>query len=219
MGAPPPTQPAAEPGGNAQNSLGTIAYVDPSNPTPNINVVRPNLYTPAVAAHESAHNWQNSRNQDFVSNIRANEPTTPSLSDYNYGGVPGLTANPLKSIGNYNPEQQASMVGDLTQAQSQLKPGMAPAQLQAWDNKKNALERPIQQLKDIPAPDNSLASRADAWLNQRPIGQMLSNHGASNPFELVKGIFSPPSMPTAPQAIPGAPSVALGYANPSKLAR
>jgi hypothetical protein len=195
----------ADPGGNDQPGIGTVAYVNPSNPSPNINVVRPNLFTPSVAAHEMTHNWQNSRNQQFVNNTQAMEPLNPGLKDYDYGGVSGLQANPLKSIGNYNPEQQASMVENLTKAQSQLSPNMNRAQLQNWDTQKNALERPIQQLKDIPPADTSLLGRIDARLQGNPISYLRS--------------FISPSMPAAPQAIPGAPSVALGYANRSKLVR
>jgi hypothetical protein len=190
-----------DPGGNAQN-MGTVAYVDPSNPQPNINVVNPGLFTPAVAAHEMTHNYQNSRNAAFVQNTQAMQPTTGNTSNYDYGGVAGLLSNPLKSIGNYNPEQQASMVQNLTQAQSQLPANPTRAQLQQWDVTKNALERPIQQLKDIPPADTSMLGRISSSLQGDPIGYLRQ--------------FLSPSLPAAPQAVPGPPSAALGYALKSR---
>lgn len=193
------------------NDPRALAYVDPSQANPTINVVRPNLYTPAIAAHEATHLFQNTRNQAFQNNMRALAPVAGDRSAYNYGGVPGIQAHPMKSIGQYNHEQQAQMVQDLTQAQQGLRPNMTPARLQQWDTTKTTLERPIRQLQMIPGPDTTVASRGDNWLN---------NHGiAGNPLQTLSSLISPPSMNTQPQPVPSAPSVALGYANPSKLVR
>jgi hypothetical protein len=119
-------------------------------------------------------------------------------------------------VADYNPEQQAQMVQDLTQAQGQLRPGMSRSQLQAWDNTKTALERPIRQLMAVPKQDTSLAGKADEWLATRQDPRLS---GLDHPFTRLKGIFSQPKMSTAPQVPPDAPSVALGYANRSKLVR
>jgi len=137
-------------------------------------------------------------------------PQTPSLKSYDYGGVEGLLANPQRSVASYNPEQQAEMVEDLTTAQGKLGPHMTPAQLAAWDRTKTALERPIQQLANVPAQDNSMTGQIDHYLNQRGFGDPLSR---------LLGLISPPTMTTAPQPYPSAPSVALGNANRSKLVR
>lgn len=206
IGMPPiTTQPGMEPS-QGEPDQETIAYVAPMAPTPTITVADPTRYTPSVAAHESSHVWQNTRNPDFVSNAQAEEPLQPIPSDYDYGGVSGLLAHPLKSIGDYNPEQQATMVEDLTKAQSLLHPGMSRQELEDWDRTKNALERPIQQLKDIPPASNSLLERIDSHLEGHPLERFM-------------GLLSTPSMPVAPQAVPGPPSAALGYALPSKLVK
>ena len=87
---------------------------------------------------------------------------------------------------------------------------MNPAQLQDWDNKKNALERPISQLIAVPGKDTSLTGRAD---------DMLASYGLGHPLSRIAGQFSAPAMPKGPVSQPEAPSVALGYANRSKLVR
>jgi hypothetical protein len=215
-GAPALTVPGSGAGGaQAIDATGTIASVTPG--ARQIDVAQPALYTPPVAAHESTHIFQQSRNGDFQ---RASQSLLPGgaglSSDYDYGGIPGLQANPQKSIGNYNPEQQAKMVEDLTRAQdalpSPLAAKMSAPQLQAWDNTKNTLERPIRQLMAVPAPDTSLAGKADEWLAERPIGQYLDH-----PFTRLAGQLSIPGMKAQPQPVPSAPSVALGYPNKSKL--
>ncbi len=199
-------------GAHAEGSTGTIAYVQPE--AEKINVAQPGMYTKPVAAHEATHVFQNSRNGDFLRAIQSLAPGPPLLKDYDYGGVAGLQAHPLKSIGDYNPEQQARMVEDLTKAQEQLKPMMSREQLQQWDTTKAALERPIRQLLAVPPPDNSLAGRADEWIAERPLGELLDH-----PFTRLKGILVPPPMPKGPDAPPEPPSVALGFADRSKLVR
>jgi len=191
-----------------RNDIGTVAYVPNAGTT--ISVTRPSLYDKPTAAHEATHVFQNTRNDKFQNLMQLMMPQTDSVSNYDYGGVQGLQANPQKSVAAYNPEQQAQMVEDLTAAQSKLKPNMTPAQLAAWDATKNALERPISQLAAVPAQDTSVAARIDHYLNQRGFGDPLSR---------LLGIISPPTMSMAPQPTPGAPSVALGYANKSKLVR
>jgi hypothetical protein len=191
---------------------GDDAYVRPG--ISKINVMQPGNYTPAVAAHEATHVFQGTRNGDFQR--RTNGLLSggdPRPSDYDYGGVAGLQAHPGRTISNYNPEQQAQMVEDLTSAQDALPAHMSQQQLAAWDAKKNALERPIQQLTRIPAADTSLLGRADEYLDARP------ELGLDHPFARLKGLISPPAMPTAPEPGPGAPSVALGYANRSRLVK
>lgn len=116
---PIPTQIGADPGQQTIANGTTIASVTPG--TGRIDVAQPSMYTPTVAAHESTHIFQGTRNGDFQ---RASQSLLPqgvqSAQDYDYGGVKGLQSNPLKSIGNYNPEQQARMVEDLTSAQAAL---------------------------------------------------------------------------------------------------
>jgi hypothetical protein len=173
------------------------------------------MYTVPVAAHESTHIAQQSKNGDFQ---RASQALLPggaqSAKDYDYGGIPGLEANPQRSIGNYNPEQQAQMVEDLATAQGALPAKMSPPQLAKWDETKNALERPIRQLMAVPPPDTSLAGKADEWLAERPLGKYLDH-----PFSRLLGQIQTPALQTQPQPVPSAPSVALGYANKSKLVR
>jgi hypothetical protein len=90
---------------------------------------------------------------------------------------------------------------------------MSPQQLRAWDDTKNTLERPIEQLRRIPAADPpSLASRADGWL-------AAHNVLRGNPVERMRDLISPPTIDTRPMPAPEAPSVALGYANKSRLVR
>lgn len=176
-----------------------------------INVVSPSAYTKPAAAHEATHVFQNTRNDQFQDLGNALLPNgATSLADYDYGGVAGLQANPQKTVADYNPEQQAQMVQDLTQAQAQLHPGMTQAQLAAWDRTKTALERPIQQLAAVPAQDDSLGGKIDHYLYERGLG---------TPYARLMGLIAPPTMNTVPQPVPGAPSVALGYANRSKLVR
>lgn len=192
----------------ARNDIGTVAYVP--NGGNAISVTRPYLYTPSVAAHEATHVFQNSRNDQFQDLEQSMMPRTDSLKNYDYGGIKGLQTNPQKTIANYNPEQQAEMVEDLTSAQAQLKPKMSHSQLADWDATKTALERPIRQLASVPAQDTSIGGRIDHYLDQRGFG---------DPIARVRGILSPPAMNPAPQPNPSAPSVALGYANRSKLVR
>jgi hypothetical protein len=168
------------------------------------------MYSPPIAAHEATHVFQNSRNDQFQDLERSQMPSSVSIGNYDYGGTKGLLANPLKSVASYNPEQQAEMVEDLTAAQSKLTPKMSRKQLQDWDTTKTALERPIQQLANVPAQDASIGGRIDHYLDQRGLG---------DPIARVKGVLSPPKMSMAPQPTPEAPSVALGYANRSKLVR
>jgi hypothetical protein len=201
----------AQPPVGSQHNLGTVAFVDGASSLPAINVSRPDLYTPAIAAHEATHLYQNSRNPYSVENTQATHPTTDSLSNYDYGGIKGIQSSPLKSVGDYNPEQQAQMVQNLTQAQSNLHPGMSPHQLDQWDTTKNTLERPIRQLQMIPPPDTSFAGRADGWLNRQGI--------AGGPIEHLKSMISPPSLQTQPQPIAGPPSRALGYPLRSNVVR
>lgn len=182
-----------------------------------ITVTQPNAYTPPMAAHEATHEFQDTRNGDFQRGTNALlADRSPQPSDYDYGGVAGVQAHPMKSVAQYNPEQQAMMVEDLTKAQDALPAHPTRPQLQAWDNTKNTLERPIQQLKSVPAADTSLAGRADEWLASRANPVVA---GMDHPFTRLKGLFSPPTMPTAPEPGPEAPSVALGYANRSRLVK
>lgn len=204
-----PTQQGQElPELQGRNDIGTVAYVP--NAGDAISVTRPALYSQPIAAHEATHVFQNTRNDQFQNLMQLMMPTTDLVSNYDYGGVNGLIANPQKSVAAYNPEQQAQMVEDLTAAQSKLGANMTPAQLAAWDATKNALERPINQLAAVPGQDTSVSGRIDHYLNQRGFGDPLSR---------LLGIISPPTMNTAPQPVSGAPSVALGYANKSKLVR
>lgn len=204
-----PTQPGPEvPDLVGRSDLGSVAYVP--NGGSAVSVTRPSLYDIPIAAHEATHAFQNSRNDQFQDLENRQMPTSTSLANYDYGGVKGLTANPLKSVANYNPEQQAEMVEDLTAAQGKLSPKMNRSQLQDWDTTKTALERPIQQLSSVPGQNNSIGGRIDHYLDQRGFG---------DPIARVKGILSPPTMSTGPQPNPEAPSVALGYANRSRLVR
>lgn len=204
-----PTQQGQElPELQGRNDIGTVAYVP--NAGTAISVTRPALYDKATAAHEATHVFQNTRNDQFQNLMQLMMPKTDSVSNYDYGGVNGLIANPQKSVAAYSPEQQAQMVEDLTAAQGKLTPNMTPAQLAAWDKTKTALERPIQQLASVPAQNNSVAGKVDHYLNQRGFG---------SPLEQLMGVLSPPTMSAAPQPAPAAPSVALGYANRSKLVR
>lgn len=218
-GAPSWASPTIIPTSQGSATPGTAyGYTDVANANKNgINVVNPSLYTKPIAAHEATHIFQNSRNGDFQ---RASDTLLPSgpltTAAYDYGGVKGLQANPQKTIANYNPEQQAEMVEDLTAAQANLKPHMSVPQLQQWDDTKNVLERPVRQLMAVPPQDKSLAGRADEWLATRADPQFSS---LDHPFTRLKGLFSQPTMNLAPQPAPDAPSVALGYANPSKLVR
>jgi hypothetical protein len=191
---------------SGRNDLRSIAYT----PATTVNVVQPNLYDKSIAAHEATHAFQNTRNDQFQNLMQLMAPQTASLKNYDYGGVNGLLANPQRSIASYSPEQQAEMVEDLTAAQGKLNDHMMPAQLAAWDRTKAALERPIRQLAAVPAKDVSIAGNIDHYLNQRGFG---------DPLARLMGLISPPTMNTAPQPVPDAPSVALGYANRSKLVR
>lgn len=191
-----------------QHNLGSIAYVPGIGN--DISVTRPSLYDIPIAAHEATHVFQNGRNDQFQELGRLLLPHATALKDYDYGGIQGLQANPQKTVADYNPEQQAQMVQDLTAAQSKLSPNMTPAQLAAWDATKTALERPIQQLANVPAQDNSVSGQVDHYLDQRGFG---------DPLARLMGLISPPVMNTSPQPIPSAPSVALKYANRSKLVR
>jgi hypothetical protein len=191
-----------------RNDLGTVAYV-PNNGNA-ISVTRPSLYDLPTAAHEATHVFQNTRNDQFQDLESRQMPSSTSLTNYDYGGIKGLQSNPLKSVANYNPEQQAEMVEDLTAAQGKLTPKMSPKQLQDWDTTKTTLERPIRQLAAVPAKDTSIGGRIDRYFDLRGFG---------DPIAKVKGILSPPSINMAPQSNPEAPSVALGYANRSKLVR
>jgi hypothetical protein len=188
--------------------MGTVAYV-PDGGT-QISVTRPSFYSKPIAAHEATHVFQNTRNDQFKDLERSQMPLGDSLENYDYGGIKGLQANPLKSVASYNPEQQAEMVEDLTAAQSKLQPKMSSSQLQDWDITKNALERPIRQLASVPAQDTSIGGRIDHYMHQRGLG---------DPISTLEGIISPPSLDASPLPNPSAPSVALGYANRSKLVR
>lgn len=193
-----------------------LAYVNPGQAT--VNIVRPELYTAPIAAHEATHVFQASRNPSFAQHMNAMEPATQA--GYDYGGVQGLQANPYKSMGDYNPEQQAEMVEDLADAQSKLTSHMNLKQLQQWDQTKQALERPISQLQQVAAPSNSLAERGDAFLNNYTYGNgALNSLLTQQPLERLMGLISSPSMNTSPLQPQSAPSSALGYANRSKLVR
>lgn len=192
------------------NGAPTGAFVNGGD-TRHINVERPSIYNPTMAAHEATHLYQNSRNLGFRDNLATQLPYGPaSGTDYKYGG-PTAVANSSKGIGDYNAEQQASMVGDLTDAQAALpmKPNLQ--QLQQWDQTKRALERPIQQLQAIPPAETGLSGKVDAYAHA---------HGYGTPVDSLKtflgfgGIHAPIANPT-----PAAPSAALGYVNPSKLVR
>lgn len=191
-----------------RSDLGSVAYV-PSGGNA-ISVTRPSFYSKPIAAHEATHVFQNTRNDQFQDLESRQMPSSTSLSNYDYGGVKGLMANPRKSVADYNPEQQAEMVEDLTAAQGKLTPKMSRSQLQDWDTTKTALERPIRQLASVPGQDNSIGGSIDHYLDQRGFG---------DPISRIKGILSPPTMSMAPQPNLEAPSVALGYANRSKLVR
>lgn len=191
-----------------RKDIGSVAYVP--NGGNAISVTRPALYDKPIAAHEATHVFQGSRNDQFQNLGNSLLPNGSTLKDYDYGGVKGLMANPQKSVASYNPEQQAEMVEDLTAAQAKLTPKMSRSQLQGWDTTKTALERPIRQLASVPAQDNSIGGKINHYLDQRGFGE---------PITRARGILSPPTMSMAPQPNPEAPSVALGYANRSKLVR
>lgn len=188
--------------------MGTVAYVVPG--TNAISVTRPSFYTKPVAAHEDTHIFQNGRNDQFQDLEDKLSPSGYSMNNYNYGGIQGLLANPQKTATDYSREEQARMVEDLTSAQDKLTPHMSSKQLQDWDTTKTALERPIRQLANVPPQDTSLGGRIDHYFDQ---------HGFGNPIARVRGILSTPTMNTTPAPPPDAPSVALGFANRSKLVR
>lgn len=194
----------------APASLGrSVAHVDAGRKE--ILVSSPNNYTPASAAHEATHVFQNTRNYAFQKRIEELLPRTTKLSDYDYGGIKGLMKNSLKSIGDYNPEQQAKMVEDLTRAQTALTPHMTQKQLEDWDTYKNTLERLVNQLKRVPAQDTSLAGKIDRGLG-------MTSAPLERAKDYVSGMISPPKINTTPlPAQNAAPSAALGYANLSKL--
>jgi hypothetical protein len=181
------------------NNLVPPSYVDPTQSRPTINVATPALFTKPVAAHEATHLFQNSRNPEFQAGLAKIAPVAGDRAGYDYGGVAGLKAHPLRSIGDYNHAQDA------------LRPHMGRAALAHWDQTKQTLERPIRQLQRVPPPDNSWAERGDSWLRDRGV--------ASDPLERMRGLFVTPKMALDPLAPPEAPSTALGYANPSKLVR
>lgn len=208
ISGPIPTQEGA-PNWHGANDLAEVADVPPGQTY--VNVAMPLRYDKPTAAHETTHVFQNTRNDRFQDLGSALLPHgAQSQADYDYGGVKGLMAHPRKTITDYNPEQQAQMVEDLTRAQGRLTPRMSRQQLQNWDTTKMALERPIRQLANIPQADSSLGGRVDHYLHDRGFGE---------PIARLRGILSPPSLDVSPLPPPAAPSVALGYANRSKLVR
>jgi len=199
----------------ADPRLVELAFVDAANhPTSNVQVVTPNLYTPSVAAHETTHNFQFSRNSDFQQNLdaldNAPHPAGPT-GKYDYGGVEGLAKNHTE-LGKLNREQQARIVEDLTTAQSKLHPHMSQAELAQWDKTKTTLERPIQELQRVPAAQHNPAASTDSWLAQHTI---FNGH----PLQRALDFISKPTIDTRPLPAPSAPSTALGYANPSEYVR
>lgn len=190
----------------------TIASVNPNSRASQINVEDASGYTKPVAAHESTHFYQDTRNDPFQDSIRSLLPNgTTGLKDYDYGGVAGLQAHPFKSIGQYNPEQSATMVEDLTRANDNLKPGMSRPQLQRWDATKNTLERPIRELQAVPAAETGIGGHIDQFLHERGLG---------DPVSYAKTFLGlSPLVPKVLNPAPDAPSVALGFANPSRLVR
>lgn len=98
---------------------GTVdADVDPANPH-TIEVRNPQAFTQPVQTHESTHVFQESRNPAFVQaglNLQTNTQGTPAM--YDYGGVDGLlqAQRQGKTISNFSPEQQATMVADYQRA-------------------------------------------------------------------------------------------------------
>jgi hypothetical protein len=209
----PSVDTVASPGAEGDPNQSTVAYVQPGQNR--INVVHPEMYSEPIAAHELTHAFQNTRSGDFQRGINARLPNgAQSAKDYDYGGTAGLRANPRKSIADYNPEQGAQMVEDLTADQGKLNPKMNPQQLRQWDQQKQTLERPIQQMLNVAPKDTSMAGRADDWLADRPLGQMI-NH----PFTRLKGLVSPQRMNPNPPTMPEPPSEQLGYAVRSKLVR
>jgi hypothetical protein len=216
-------RPAAVPAANPADGRRALSYVEPHD-TSKVNVVLPQNYTPDVAAHETTHIFQNSRNDDFnrsqdelqnkpgnIAGMGSNRESQAAA--YDYGGVKGLRANPLRSVGNYNREQQAQMVQDLAVAQNNIHPGMSKPELANWDETKKTLERPIEQLQRIPAKSApTVSSKVDDWLAQHTIF-------GDRPLERARGILSPPTIDTRPLGTPEAPSTALGYANLSEDVR
>jgi hypothetical protein len=91
-----------------------VADVDPENPT-TIQVRYPAGYTKAVNTHESTHVYQQSRNPAFASLQGQQQATTAKA--YDYGGVDGLlqAQQQGKTISDFTPEQQATMVSDYQQ--------------------------------------------------------------------------------------------------------
>jgi hypothetical protein len=199
------------------------AYVERGNASA-VNVQLPAGYNAATAAHESDHTWQNSRNPDFVDNLRSmDSPGAVDAHDYDYGGVDGLKKN-HPNLGYLNAEQQASIVGDLTKENMMLHPGMSKPELAAWDEKKAALERPIQQMQRIPPrPPPTMTSKADSWLATKlpSVEKFLEKQEGvgARPLQHLHDMLIVPPVPQAPIPQPEAPSVALGYANPSHYVR
>lgn len=192
-----------------------VAFVDPADhATSQVNVVTPELYTPSVAAHETTHEYQFSRNLDFQDNLRAldkdYDPSHP-LAAYDYGGVFGLERHP-KELGKLNREQQAKIVEDLATAQGNLRANMTPVDLAKWDETKAVLGLKIAQMKKIPPADqHSALTATDNWLQARGL--------TGRPLEHLRDILWLPKIDTSPLTKPEAPSKALGYAEPTDLVR
>lgn len=212
-----PTAVESAPSAGNINTANTreVAYVNPEDhPISKVNVVDKELFTPSVAAHETTHNFQYSRNADFQRNLDSlDQPNTgaTALSRYDYGGVEGLKKN-HPEIGKLNREQQGKIVQDLSDAQGSLHPHMTPAELAKWDETKHALERPIQQLQHIPAQENTVATAPDQWLSKHTI---FNGH----PLQRALDFISPPRPDTRPLGAAEPPSTALGYAQPSEYVR
>jgi hypothetical protein len=187
------------------NGTPASAYVLHNQPG-QVNVQDPNAYNPTMAAHEATHGYQYTRNDQFQDNLNAKLPNgTMNAGNYNYGDLRGH-----HDIGNYNAEQQATMVGDLTN--NNMSAPHTKAELQKFDDTKNALEPMVRQLQRIPAQDTSVAGRID---------HAFHTHGFGDPIAYAKGMMGltpPPKMAVA-NPTPQAPSAVLGYANPSKLVR
>lgn len=185
-----------------------------------IGVPVPSRYTPPVAAHETTHAFQDTRNRYFRSALDA-ASTNPVTASERYGGVAGLKANGKKGIGEYNAEEQANMVRDLTAMNEQAvptSPRMTPTQLQQYDDDKAVLENKVNQLKNIPVDDKpTWKQRVDDWMSNRRLGTPTSSATKFIQSRPLESMF-PDKMPIPAPLPPPVSSVGMGSPVPSKLA-
>ncbi len=171
-----------------------------------ISVARPDLYTPQVGAHEATHLYQNTRNREFRNHADSLTPSSPSLSEYDYGGQAGLRG---KSIADFNPEQQADIVGDFTARSRSLPAHPGARDLRVWDQTREAYEPKIRQLQDVPPAPTGILAATDNF---------LQDHGLGRPIETVSGILHPDVL--NPKTVPPmVPSEQTGMFQRSKIVK